>query len=102
MDEILRHLIDEYSFLYKEFDYKIVDSLYTKVFGGDSYIILSNNQLQIRFTRDRGQLFIQIKNQQGKWEPLHTIKNAIEKTYGSTSFMNSENAHFLRKYLESI
>jgi len=66
MYEILKKLVDEYSFLYKEFNFKIIDSLYTKTFGGDSYIILSNNQLQIRFTKDRGQLFIQVMNSKGK------------------------------------
>jgi hypothetical protein len=102
MDEILRKLVEEYSFLYKEYGLKIVDSLYTEVFGGDSYVILSNNELQIRFTRDRGQLFIQIKNiNQIKWEPLHIIKNEFEGINHSTSFMNTENALFLKKYLEN-
>ncbi len=106
MDEILEYLISYCSFLYDRNRFRFVDSMVSDAFGGDSLLVLASEKLQLRFVRDRGQLFLDFRPAQQKsdkgWYSIDLVRQLITGESDYHSLMDEENAGFLKENLETI
>lgn len=101
MNKILKILIEYYSFLYTDYNFKFVDSEVTTQFGGNAGLILDNQKIKILFTCDRSELFVRIKySNQKKWENIGYYKDKFLNKKNSSSFMDEESATFLKEFLQ--
>ncbi len=106
MDEILKYLVSHCSFLYERNRYRFVDSYVSDAFGGDSFLVLASETMQIRFVRDRGQLFLDYRSAQQEgnesWYSIDVVRQLMTGKNECHSLMNEENAHFLKANLDEI
>jgi hypothetical protein len=103
MDDILKFILAYCSFLYKDWGFKFIDSEVSKSFGGDSFLVLAINGLQVRFVRDRGQLFFDFKPDNTKvWYSIDLMRELINEEGEFHSLMDEENAIFLRDNFKKI
>ncbi len=106
MDEILEYLISYCSFLYERNRFRFVDSMVSDAFGGDSLLVLASEELQLRFVRDRGQLFLDFRTARQKgdkgWYSIDLVRQLITGEREYHSLMNEENARFLKENLDTI
>ena len=61
MSDILEYLVRCCGFLWRDARFRIVDSEVTAVMGGDSWVLIASDAVQLRFVRDRGQLFLDLR-----------------------------------------
>lgn len=107
MNEILKFLIEFCSFLYERDGFRFIDSAVSKSFG-NAAIILGTSDLNIRFTRERGQLFADFKsNHYGKinaysWYSIDVVRQLITGENQYYSIMNEDNAIFLKENINKI
>ncbi len=81
MDEILRFLLTNFSFVYNDYGFKFVDSMSSKSFGGDGYITLQSDHMEIRILSDRNQMFLDFRSlkydKKNDWHSIDVIKQLI-------------------------
>jgi len=106
MEEILTFILNYLDFLYKKYNFKFIDSNYSPTFGGDSYVILENEILLLRFVLDRNQLFLdfqsKIVKEKNHWYSIELIKQIINKNEDYDSILDSKNGLFLQNNFENI
>ena len=107
MNELLMYVMKHFSFLYYELGFRFVDSMSTgKETYEDALLILEQNDLRMRFIRDRGQLFLDF---QGKYQPsakewfsIDIVQELITGERQDSSVLSAEKVEFVRKRLEAI
>lgn len=105
MDEILKFLLKYCRDLYNKYAFKFVDS---GVFEnhGNSFLILENENLQIRFILDRSQLFLDFHSKFDKkkdnWYSFDLIRQLFTEEENYHSIMDEQNGQFMQEHLEKI
>lgn len=106
MDEILIFLLNRGFFLYKELGFRFVDSRYSTSFGGDSFVVLTNDRVRFRIIRDRSQLFgdFQPVEQMGKerWFSIDVVRHRVTGEGDCSSELNDGNVAFIRERISDI
>lgn len=107
MNEILKFLMRYCSFLYEIKGFKFINSATSESFGNAS-LTLGSTFLNIRFIRDRGQLFTDFQsNLYGKknaqsWYSIDIVRQLISNEKKYYALMDSKNATFLRNHIDII
>jgi hypothetical protein len=108
MDVLLKLILDSCSFLYNEYGFRFVDSRASESFGGDAYLTMARDDVEFCFSRDRGQIFLEISPSK-KWKKsrhdsysFDLIRQLLtgEKEYHA--LMDKKNIGFLRANIDSI
>lgn len=106
MDAILNFILTHLSFLYKEFKFVFVDSLVSDSFGGDAYLVLSSENLKLRFVSDRDQLFLEFQSKiaEGKnsWHSIDVIKQLTTNEICDNAILDENHARFLKAKFPEI
>lgn len=106
MDEILSFLLKHASFLYKELDFRFVDSSYSSSFGGDSFLVLANDKLRFRIIRDRSQIFGDFQSAvaipKEKWFSIDIVRHRLTGESECPSELDAENVAFLQKGIKDV
>jgi len=106
MDEILEFLIKYLSFLYNEYGFKFVDSMSSKSFGGDGFLVLRSEHIALRFVNDRSQLFLDLRSTQfdkkNDWHSIDLVKQLITGDVSENSVLNEEIVFFLKDHINDI
>lgn len=99
------HLVKYCSNIYKKYGFKFIDSGVSTSFG-NSFIILKNDNLMLRFISDRGQLFLDFHSNFDKnknnWYSIDLVRQLItgEKEY--YSLLDEINGRFIKNNFEQI
>lgn len=103
MDDILKFLLKNCSYLYNSFGFRFVDSKVSDSFGGDALLVLANDSVQVRFVRDRGQLFFDLQPKGFKnWYSIDLIRAMVGNQEVFKSVMDEDNAIFLKSNFKAI
>lgn len=101
MDELLKFLVSNLSFLYKDFEFKIVDSIHSDSFGGDGMLVLRSTEIELRLLNDRGQLFLDFRSTKydkpKKWYRSNLVLSVICNHDTHSSVIDSEIAKLIRR-----
>lgn len=105
MDEILIFLIKYCSDLYNEYKFKFVNSTTSDYFG-DAALMLENNYLQVKFIKERGQLFLEfhsLYDKKGKnWYSFDLVRRLMKEEDKYYSVLDGDNGLFIQNNLEQI
>lgn len=108
MDDILLFLVNHCSFLYREHGFRFLNSLCSDSFG-NAFVILGKEHLQLRFIRDRSQLFLDLQyvskkqtKTKCKWHSFDIVRQLISGNADHSALLDSENADFLRSHFAEI
>jgi len=105
MKVILTFIINHCLFLFESYGFRFIDSLYSKSFGGDAYVTLESENMQIRFIYDRAQLLLDFSSNKGKkpvWYSVDLISQLITGKIESSSLLDSHYAKFLKENFDEI
>lgn len=106
MDEILKFLLNDLSFVYKIHEFRIVNSKSSNTFGGEGYLILRSNSLEMRIVNDRGQLFLDFRHVSGKstsdWYSIDLVNQLLTGNIRETAEMDGQYVSFLSEFLPEI
>lgn len=84
---------------------RFTDSRCDKTFGGNAYIILSNETIEVRFVRDREQLFLDFRatghRRTRSWYSMDVVRQLLTGEIGRSE-MDEENATFLKSRFPEI
>jgi hypothetical protein len=92
-------------FLFEKYEFRFVDSLYSKSFGGDAYVTIESENMKMRFTLDRGQLLLEFasrKRQKSKWYSIDLISQLVTGKVETTALLDDHYAQFLVESIEEI
>ena len=94
---------DDCSFLREELGFQIIETLWSESFGGDALVVLATEGLQVRFVRDRGQLFFDLRpDGTEKWYSIDLVRALIRGRKAFHAIMDKENAGFVRDHFQQI
>lgn len=94
---------DACSYLREEHGFQIIESLWSESFGGDALVVLATEGLQVRFVRDRGQLFFDLRpDESDKWYSVDLVRALISGRKAFHAIMDEENAGFVRDHFQEI
>ena len=102
MDELLEFINQHLSFLCKDFDEHRVTSLED---GFVAVIVLQFGHLNIRFVRDRGQIFMDFQNRsrdKKEWFSLGIVSQLLTKDFCKNEVMDAGWADFVRIHFKDI
>jgi hypothetical protein len=106
VNDLLGFLVRYCSFLWADARYRITDSEVTTSFGGDSWLTIASEALQMRFVRDRGQLFLEFReaDARGKaaWYSIDLFRRLITGERQASAELDEGYATFLRQHLVEI
>lgn len=107
MDQILRLLLEHLSFLYKDHEFRIVDSRHSRSFGGNGLIVLTDEIVMIRLVRDREQLFCDFKSYEDRrkklgWYSIEIVRHFLTSEDDFRSFLDLDNIQFIRDLIADI
>lgn len=105
VEQILRFLLADGGYLLVEDGFRIVDSLATNVFGGDGYLVLENAALRLRFTVDRGQMFLDVQpavKKPGAWYSIDLVRQLVEGEVEHSAVFDAHFADFLHELRSAI
>ena len=104
MEQILRFLVEHCSFLLAPDRYRFADSRASASFGGDAYLMLSGERLDVRFVRDRGQLFLDVRGtgDATEWFSIDLIRRLVTRDRPESAVLDEACARFLRDDLDDI
>jgi hypothetical protein len=105
VNEILKHLVDYWSFLWSDGRYRITDSEVTTHFGGDSLVVISSDQMRLRFVRDRGQLFLDFQppwaGPKSDWYSVDLVRRLLDGQR-QESAESKDHVEFVREHFAEI
>lgn len=105
MDEILEFLLKYCRELYNKHGFKFVDSGVFEPFR-NSFLIMENANLQIRFILDRSQLFLDFRwkfdKKKDSWYSFDLIRQLLTEETDYHSIMDEQNGQFMQEHLEKI
>jgi len=106
MDKILEYLLKNLSFIYNQYEFKFVDSMTSSSFGGDGYLTLRSDYIEIRITNDRDQLFLDFRSTEfdkdNEWHSVDLIKQLITGIIDDTSMLNDDIAASVKENFSRI
>jgi hypothetical protein len=105
MNQILLFILQHCMYLFSEYGFRFVDSLVSKSFGGDSYVVLERKELTLRFTLDRGQLFLDFRPTTGsktRWYSIDLVIQMISGKVESSAVLSDSHAAFLKNNFRAI
>jgi len=92
--------------LYNFYEFRFVDSFVYKSFDNDAMLILATNELKLKFSRDRSQLFLEFQStfdkKKNNWYSFDLIRQLITGEDEYFSLMNADNAYFFKKNVDCI
>lgn len=105
MEDILRYLMKNCSFLYSPNQFRFVDSGSSESFG-NAFLVLEHDDLRLQFVKDRGQIFLDFqpksKKNKSNWFSIDIVKQLITGKIEPSAEMDSEKAEFLKTNLDKI
>lgn len=104
MVELLSYLIEYCGFIFVSGRFRFVDSMASSAHG-NAMIVLESPTLRLRFTRDRGKLFLDVQPVYGPrspWFPLGLLRRALTGESGGAEVLNPEWAAFLQRSLDEL
>lgn len=106
MKEILEAIVRWFGFLWDDGRYRIVDSIVSKSFGGDAYLVVSSDALRIRFVRDRGQVFVDFQepwaSDKAEWYSIDLVRRLITGEKSRSAELDEGFAAFMRESLADV
>ena len=107
MGEILRFIADFCGFLFERYGFRFVDSEVSASFG-NAAIYLTSPDLELRFIRDRGQLFLDFRSvhidsrKTEAWYAFDIVRRLVTAKKTWDARMDEENAVVLRDHMDHI
>jgi hypothetical protein len=92
-------------FLWEGARYQIVGSLVSTVNGGSSYLDVASDVLRMRFTLDKGELFLDFRRPGGggeEWYSVDLIRRWFTGRRETSGLLNESYAHFVEENLVAI
>jgi hypothetical protein len=79
MEQILRLLASDLSFLYRTNKFRIIDSEFVESFGGSAFVTLANENLKVRLVQSRDGLNLEFaENRKGAdWYSFEIIRRLV-------------------------
>jgi hypothetical protein len=105
MKTILTFILNHCLFLFEDYGFRFVDSLFSKSFGGDAYITLESENIKMRFTFDRRQLLLEFSSRiksKSSWFSIDLISQLITGVVETSSLVDDYYAKFLEKNMGAI
>ena len=104
MEPLKDEVITKLPWLFDELDFRIVDERYEPKFFGDSYVTLVSRAFNLRFVRDRGQIFLEVASHSdsGIWWPLEHVCELISGLGIKASFELLSSAALLRSNVSGL
>jgi hypothetical protein len=105
MTEILLYLATQCAFLFRPDGYRFVDSRVSESFGGDAMVTLQSAAVRMCFSRDRGQLLLDLQptaRATKRWYSIGLFRGLLLGDRGSSEVLDSAWADFLRHSLAEI
>lgn len=105
MRAILSFITNHGLFLFEQYGFRFVDSLYSKSFGGDAYITLKSENLKIRLVYDRAQLFMDFcgnNSRKEHWFSIDLIVQLLTEEIQQSSLLDERYANFIAKNMDAI
>ena len=106
MDDILKHIVRYWSFLWLGARYRIIDSMVSTHFGGDAYLVVASDSLRLRFVRDRGQLFLDLQPawaaKQAEWYSSDLVHRLVVKKTLESAELSDRVVRFFSENLRDI
>jgi hypothetical protein len=105
MPDILDFIVRFCSFLWLEARYRIVDSDVTLSFGGDAWLIVASDSLQLTFVRDRGQLFLDFQgptSASSEWYSVDVVYRLLTGDKRDSAELDEVYARFVSERLLDI
>lgn len=107
MTEILQFIARFCSFLYERYDFRFVDSEVSSSFG-NAALYLASPDIELRFIRDRGQLFLDFRSRHvdsrktEAWYSFDVVRRLITDEAKWDALMCEESASILRDRMDDI
>lgn len=105
MNDILKFLINYCSDLYLTRSFKFIDSEVSQSFG-NAILVLSNGVTSLKFTMDKGQMFLDFKSDFSKkkndWYSFDLIRKLLREETGYYSILDDSNGKFISENLLEI
>tara|TARA_R110001592_G_scaffold12248_4_gene58833 strand:- start:3218 stop:3625 length:408 start_codon:yes stop_codon:yes gene_type:complete len=106
MDSFILEMKERLGFLFNQEDFAIVsESAQNDQPNVNCQLILSNGELDIKTTKDRGQFFIDIKASQMKlseWTSIGLIRHILLGAQGFDEMLDGKSVDFLKRYYNEI
>jgi len=106
MDEILRFLLSNLNFIYNDYGFKFIDSMSSKSFGGDGYITLQSDQMEIRILSDRNQMFLDFRSlkfdKKNDWHSIDVIRQLITGNVFDNAVLDEKTASDIKDNFSDI
>ena len=106
MEKILIFLLKNLSFLYENYNFKFVDSEVSSSFGGDAYLTLESENMQVRIVNDRDQLYLEFRSikhdKPNDWHTSDIIYQMITNQIIGTSLLDSKVASLIKDKFATI
>lgn len=104
MNDILLFIMEYCSDLYYLFGFRFVDSSYYE--GDNSMVVLAKGNLQFVFTRDRGQMFLDIEGRIKMKRifsfSIDLIRRLIDGSREFNAILDKENGDFVNRNIDRI
>jgi hypothetical protein len=107
MGEILQFIVSFCGFLYERYSFRFVDSEVSATFG-NAALYLASPDLELRFVRDRGQLFLDFRSvhlastRPETWYSFDVVRRLVTGQKIWNALMNEESAAVLRDHMDDI
>ena len=107
MDAILKYVLAHMSFLYKDFDCRIIDSMHSDSFGGEGLLTFRCNDFELRIVKDRGDLFLDFRSpkfdkRHDDWHSFDVVRQLITGQVQDRSILGADCVIFVRENFDSI
>jgi len=105
MEEILRFLYSNAIFLFRDYNFKFIDSEWSPSFGGSAYVILTNGFVKIRFVKSRDGLLMEFQPSgkiKAEWFQFTIVGIFLTNDFHFSGDVNKNNAVFLKGQLPKI
>jgi hypothetical protein len=107
MKVILTFILNHCLFLFENYGFRFVDSLYSDSFGGDAYVTLESEYIKMRFVYDRAQLTLEFASRKKQkaswcWYSIDLISQFITGKIESSSLLDVRYARFLLENMGKI
>lgn len=105
MNDILEFLVRCCAFLWKDARFRIVDSQVTTVMGGDAWLLVASETLELRFVRDRGQLFLDLRPAgvaEKQWFSIDLVWRLLLDRKRDSAELDTAYAELLAEHLDEL
>lgn len=102
--KIIYFVSQNFSYLFNQYNFVVIGE-YKSDLNSDEVIILGCDGIRLKFTKDRGQFFLDIQSEYDlneKWYTIDLMKYLINKEISLNSLLNQSNCNYIENNFEYI